>query len=63
VRSCSTSPIMQVKETRVARGVPPFITKVNMSPILSPITKACASPFIMKVGVSPIQYIERQTLE
>jgi hypothetical protein len=49
---------MQVKKTRVSRGVPPFITKVGASPIPSLIMKACVSPFITKVGVSPILYIE-----
>jgi hypothetical protein len=39
---------MLVKETRVGRGASPFITKVDVSPILSPITKACTSliPYI-----------------
>jgi hypothetical protein len=45
---------MQVKETRVARGTPPFIMKVSISPIPSP---------IMKAVMSPIPYIERQALE
>jgi hypothetical protein len=49
---------MQVKETRVARGVSPFITKAGVSPIPSPIMKARTSPFITKVDVSPILYIE-----
>jgi hypothetical protein len=49
---------MQVKEARVARGASPFITKVDASLIPSPITKARASPFSMKVGASPIPYIE-----
>jgi hypothetical protein len=47
------SPIMQVKETHIARGVSPFITKAGASPIPSPITKVGAPPFIMKAGVSP----------
>jgi hypothetical protein len=45
---------MQVKEMCVSRGGSPFITKVGASPIPSPITKARASPFITKAGVSPI---------
>jgi hypothetical protein len=45
---------MQGKETCVSRGVSSFITKADTSPIM----KACASPFIMKVGMSPIPYIE-----
>jgi hypothetical protein len=49
---------MQVKETRVARGAFPFITKAGMSLIPSPIMKACASSFITKAGASPIPYIE-----
>jgi hypothetical protein len=49
---------MQVKETRVSRGTSSFITKVDMSPIPSPITKMRASPFIIKAGASPIPYIE-----
>jgi hypothetical protein len=36
---------------------------MNASPIPSPITKAGASPFVMKVGVSPIPYIERRALD
>jgi hypothetical protein len=49
---------MQVKETRVSKGVSHFITKMDVSPILSPTMKAGASPFIMKEGASPISYIE-----
>jgi hypothetical protein len=56
--SYCASPIMQVKETRVARDTSPFITKADASPIPSPITKACASPFITKAGASPNPYIE-----
>jgi hypothetical protein len=48
------SPIMKAKETRAARGTFPFITKANTSHILSPITKARASPFIMKACASLI---------
>jgi hypothetical protein len=50
---------MQVKETRVARGASPVITKASVSPISSPIMKAGVSPFIMKADASPIPYIER----
>jgi hypothetical protein len=35
---------MKAKETHVSRGVSPFITKVDASPIPSPIMKVCASP-------------------
>jgi hypothetical protein len=56
--SYCTSPIMQVKETRVSKCVSHFITKMGVSPILSPTMKAGASPFIMKEGASPISYIE-----
>jgi hypothetical protein len=49
---------MKAKELRVARGMPPFITKVGTSPIPSPITKAHTSPFIMKADASPIPNIE-----
>jgi hypothetical protein len=45
---------MKAKETRVARGASHFITKVDVSPIPSP---------IMKVGVSPIPNIERHMLQ
>jgi hypothetical protein len=49
---------MQTKETCVYRGASRFITKADVSSIPSPIMKACMSPFITKVGVSPISYIE-----
>jgi hypothetical protein len=39
---------MQVKETRVARGAPPFIMKASASPIPSPSIKAGVSPFSQK---------------
>jgi hypothetical protein len=52
---------MQVKETHVSRGASPFITKASESPILSPIMKACASPFFMKAGAPPILYIEDES--
>jgi hypothetical protein len=55
--------IMKEKETHISRGVSPFISKADASPISSPITKARASPFIMKVGTSPIPNIERHMLE
>jgi hypothetical protein len=45
---------MKAKETRVVRGVSPFITKVGASPISSPITKARASS---------ISNIERRVLQ
>jgi hypothetical protein len=45
---------MQVKETRVGRGVSPFIIKPGTSPIMSPIMKTGASPFITKADASPI---------
>jgi hypothetical protein len=54
---------MKAKETHVARGASPFITKADVSPIPSPIMKACASPFITKAGASPIPNIERRTLQ
>jgi hypothetical protein len=57
------SPIMKAKETRVARGTSPFITKAGASLIPSSITKACASPFITKAGASPIPDIERRMLQ
>jgi hypothetical protein len=47
----------------VARGVSPFITKMNASLIPSSITKAQTSPFIMKVDASPIPNIERRALQ
>jgi hypothetical protein len=50
---------MKAKETLVARGVSPFITKADASPISSPITKLRVSPFIMKARVSPIPNIVR----
>jgi hypothetical protein len=53
----------EAKETCVAKGVSPFITKAGASPIPSPIIKACMSPFIMKAGASPIPNIERRALE
>jgi hypothetical protein len=45
---------MQVKETRVGRGVSPFIIKPGTSPIMSPIMKTGPSPFITKADASPI---------
>jgi hypothetical protein len=51
--------IMQVHETRVSRGVSPFITKAGASLIPSPITKASTFAFITNAGASPIPYIER----
>jgi hypothetical protein len=54
---------MQGKETRVSRGVSPFITKAGSSLIPFPIMKAGASPFITNAGASPILYIERRVLE
>jgi hypothetical protein len=48
---------------RVARGMSPFITKVGTSLIPSPITKARASPFIMKADASPIPNIDTHTLQ
>jgi hypothetical protein len=54
---------MKAKERHLARGTFPFITKVDASPIPSPIMKARASPFIMKAGASPIPNIERRVLQ
>jgi hypothetical protein len=54
---------MKVKETRISRGVSPFITKIGVSLISSAITKACTSPFIMKAGMSLIPNIERRVLQ
>jgi hypothetical protein len=54
---------MKAKETRVARGVSPFIMKVDASPIPSPIMKAHMSPFITKAVVSPVPNIERHMLQ
>jgi hypothetical protein len=54
---------MQVKETHVARGMTPFITKAGTSPIPSPIMKVGTSHFITKADASPIPYIERRVLE
>jgi hypothetical protein len=54
---------MQVKEMHVARGASPFNTKVDVSPIRSPITEARVSPFITKADASSIPYIERRVLE
>jgi hypothetical protein len=44
-------------------GTPSFIMKAGTSLIPSPITKARASPFIMKVDASPISNIERHALQ
>jgi hypothetical protein len=63
VRYYCTSPIMKVKETRVARSTSPFIIKAGASPIPSPIMKACVSPFITKVGASLIPNIKRHALQ
>jgi hypothetical protein len=54
---------MKAKETRVDRGASPFITKVGVPPIPSPITKAHTSPFVMKAGASPILNIKRRALQ
>jgi hypothetical protein len=54
---------MKAKETCVARGVSPFITKADVSPISSLITKVCVSPFITKAGASSIPNTERCTLQ
>jgi hypothetical protein len=54
---------MQVKEMHIFRGVSSFIMKAGAFPIPSPIMKADASPFITKVSVFPISYIERRVLE
>jgi hypothetical protein len=54
---------MKAKETLVARGVSPFITKADASPIPSHITKVRASPLIMKARVSPIPNIVRRVLQ
>jgi hypothetical protein len=54
---------MKAKETHVSRGVSPFITKADASPIPSPIMKVCASPFITKAGASPIPNIEIRALQ
>jgi hypothetical protein len=51
--------IMKEKEMGIARDTSPFITKASMSPIHSPITKACTSFFITKAGSSLIPIIER----
>jgi hypothetical protein len=55
VHSYGASSIMKVKEMRVAHDVSHFIMKVGVSPI----TKADASPFIMKADTSLIPYRER----
>jgi hypothetical protein len=54
---------MKAKETRVARGASPFMTKAGASLIPFPITKACASPFITKADASHIFNIERRALQ
>jgi hypothetical protein len=61
--SWCASPIMKSKETRVARGMSPFIMKVDACPIPSPITKERTSPFITNVGASPISNIQKRVLQ
>jgi hypothetical protein len=57
------SSIMKTKETHVSRCASPFIRKADVFSIHSPIMKAHTSPFITKVGASPIPNIERCALQ